>query len=82
MAGQNLTVLLNRHREEIARAWAEMVHRLPDSHYGERPLEELRASTLRAVGAIDFLPYQYGFVFAAGARGRRSPPRERRAATR
>ncbi len=52
MAGQILTVLLNHRREEIAGVWAEMVHRLPDSHYSERPLEDLRASTLRAVGAI------------------------------
>ncbi len=47
-----LTILLNSHREKIAGAWAEMVHRLPDSHYSECPLEELRASTWRAVGAI------------------------------
>lgn len=47
-----LVTLLNRHREEIAGVWAEMVHCLPDSHYSERPLDELRASTLRAVEAI------------------------------
>ncbi len=52
MSGPMLTVLLNRHREEIAGVWAEMVRCLPDSHYNARPLEELRASTLRAVGAI------------------------------
>ncbi len=52
MAGPYLTILLNRHQEGIARAWAELVHRLPNSHYSERPLEELRASTLRAVEAI------------------------------
>lgn len=52
MSGQNLTILLDCHQEEIAGVWAEMVHRLPDSHYSERPLEELRASTLRAVEAI------------------------------
>jgi signal transduction histidine kinase len=47
-----LVTLLNRHREEVAGVWAEMVRRLPNSHYGERPLDELRASTLRAVEAI------------------------------
>lgn len=39
----DLATLLDRHREEIATAWAEMVHQLLDSHYRERPLEELRA---------------------------------------
>ena len=48
----DLATLLERHREEIATAWAEMVHQLPDSHYGERSLEELRASTMRGLGAI------------------------------
>ena len=57
MAGQterdpNLTALLDRHRGEIAAAWAEMVYRLPDSHYREQPLEELRASTMRGLWAI------------------------------
>jgi len=47
-----LVTLMDCRREEIATIWAEMVRRLPDSHYSERPLEELRASTLRAVGAI------------------------------
>ncbi len=47
-----LVTLLNRRREEIAGAWAEMVQRLPDSHYREQSLEELRASTMRALGAI------------------------------
>ena len=44
--------LLDRHREEIATTWAELVHRLPDSQYRERPLEELCASTMRGLGAI------------------------------
>ena len=48
----NLTALLDRHRGEIATAWAEMVYRLPDSHYREQPLEELRASTMRGLWAI------------------------------
>ncbi|MBC8449200.1 MAG: GAF domain-containing protein, partial [Chloroflexi bacterium] len=57
MAGQterdpNLIALLDRYRGEIATAWAEMVHRLPDSHYREQPLEELRASTMRGLWAI------------------------------
>ena len=47
-----IVTLLNHHREKIARVWAEMVHSLPDSHYGERPLEELHASILRALEAI------------------------------
>lgn len=52
MAGENLVVLLNRHREQIAGNWADLVQRLPDSHYNDRPLEELYVSTLRAVEAI------------------------------
>ena len=52
MTGQNLAVLLERHREEVAGAWAELVHQLPDSHYRERSLEELRASTMRGLNAI------------------------------
>jgi signal transduction histidine kinase len=48
----DLAALLERHREEIATAWAEVVHRLPDSRYRERPLEELRASTMQGLGAI------------------------------
>jgi len=48
----HLAALLDRQREEIATAWAEMARRLPDSHYGERPLEELRASTMQGLGAI------------------------------
>jgi len=48
----NLATLLDRHREEIVAVWAELVHRLPDSQYRERPLEELRASTMRGLGAI------------------------------
>ena len=47
-----LGTLLNHHREEIARVWAEMVISLPDSHYCERSLDELRTSTLRAMDAI------------------------------
>jgi signal transduction histidine kinase len=48
----DLATLLDRHREEIATIWAEIVHGLTDSRYGERPLEELRASTMRGLGAI------------------------------
>jgi len=29
----DLVTLLDQHREEIATIWAEMVHRLLDSHY-------------------------------------------------
>lgn len=48
----DLATLLERHREEIATAWAVMASQLPDSRYRERPLEELRASTMRSLGAI------------------------------
>ena len=48
----NLPDLLDRHRETIATTWAELVRRLPDSHYRERPLDELRASTRRGLAAI------------------------------
>ena len=48
----DLATLLDRHREEIATIWAEIVHRLPDSHYGERPLEEIRASAMRGLEAM------------------------------
>ena len=48
----DLAALLDRHRDEIAMAWAQMVHRLPDSHYCEQPLEELRASAMHGLGAI------------------------------
>jgi hypothetical protein len=39
----DLVALLDRHWEEIATTWTEMVYRLLDSHYREQPLEELRA---------------------------------------
>lgn len=57
MSGQmekipDLATLLDRHREEIATTWAELVHRLPDSRYRERPLAELCASTRRGLEAI------------------------------
>jgi signal transduction histidine kinase len=48
----DLATLLERHREEIATAWAEIASQLPDSHYRERPLEERRASAMRGLGAI------------------------------
>jgi signal transduction histidine kinase len=48
----DLATLLERHREEIATAWAEMASQLPDSRYRERSLEELCASTMRGLGAI------------------------------
>lgn len=47
-----LATLLHRHREEIAAAWAEMVHRRPNSRYQQQPLEELRNSTMRGSKAI------------------------------
>ncbi len=52
MAGQPLGILLERHREEIAGAWADLVRQIPESHYRARPPEELRASTLRGLDAI------------------------------
>ena len=47
-----LATLLDNHRKKIARDWAEKVRRLPDSHYSELPLDELLASTQRAMDAI------------------------------
>jgi hypothetical protein len=38
----DLAALLDRHWEEIATAWAEIAYQLPDSHYHEQPLGELR----------------------------------------
>jgi PAS domain S-box-containing protein len=48
----NLVHLLRHHQEEIAASWAEEVHKLPGTRYGQRPLDELRASALRGVAAI------------------------------
>ncbi len=48
----SLPGLLDRHRKTIATTWAELVRGLPDSHYRERPLDELHVSTMRALGAI------------------------------
>lgn len=49
---QELATLLKQHQEEVALAWAEAIHRLPDSHYREYPLKELRTSTLRGIEAV------------------------------
>jgi signal transduction histidine kinase len=49
---QELAALLKQHHEEIALAWAEAIHQLPDSHYREYPLQELRTSTLRGIEAV------------------------------
>ncbi|MGE5617679.1 MAG: sensor histidine kinase [Sphingomonadaceae bacterium] len=48
----DLAALLGRHRQQIARSWAQRVHQLPDSHYRQRPLEELRVAGSRCVDAI------------------------------
>ncbi|MGB2909928.1 MAG: GAF domain-containing protein [Anaerolineales bacterium] len=44
--------LLERHQEEIATSWAEMVRQIPGSQYQQRSLDEIRASTLQGVGAV------------------------------
>ncbi len=49
---KEVAALLERHREAIADRWAERVQSLPDSHYQERPVGELRASTMRGLRAI------------------------------
>jgi len=49
---QELAALLGQHRDEIAAAWAEKVHQLPDSQYRELPLEDLLVSTRRGLGAM------------------------------
>lgn len=50
----SLILILQTHREEIATAWAEMVHRLPDSHYRERPLEELGGGRVFGVFNVSY----------------------------
>lgn len=47
-----LAALLDRHREEIASAWVEMVRQIPGSRYQERSSDELRASVQRNLDAI------------------------------
>jgi signal transduction histidine kinase len=48
----NLAALLSCHGKEIVTTWAELLHGLPASVYRERPLEELRASTMRMLEGI------------------------------
>ena len=48
----NLAVLLQRHQDEIAQAWAEKVHALSGTHYSERPIDEIHAWVSRALVAI------------------------------
>ena len=47
----SLSVLLDRHRFEIASTWAELARNLPGSHYAEQALAETRACLLDGVGA-------------------------------
>ena len=49
---EKLAALLRPHQEEIADAWAERVHSLPDTHYSQRPLDGLRSSVVRGVAAF------------------------------
>jgi len=49
---RELAALLDRHREEIAQAWAGLVQQLPGCHYCDLPVEELCASTRRGLGAV------------------------------
>jgi signal transduction histidine kinase len=48
----DLAAVLDRHREGIAVAWAERVRQLSDSHYRDRPPEELHDAALRCLDAI------------------------------
>ena len=50
--GREVAAFLERHREEIAQAWAGLVQQLPDCHYCDQPVEELCASTRRGLGAV------------------------------
>lgn len=47
-----LASALDRHREEIALAWAAQVRMMPRSRYGELSAEELRDAALRCLDAI------------------------------
>ena len=49
---EELAALLSLHQEEIAAAWAGAVHDLPDTQYNQRPLDGLRSSAARGVGAF------------------------------
>jgi signal transduction histidine kinase len=51
-AGAELAALLRQHQEEIATAWAEMLHGLPGSSYRDLPAEEVRSLTLWGLTAI------------------------------
>ena len=48
----DLATLLDIHREEIAAAWAELVHEWPGSPYRERPLKEIHDSAGQGVEAV------------------------------
>lgn len=47
-----IVALLDRHREEIASSWVEMVRQIPNSNYQERSADELRGSVMRNLDAI------------------------------
>jgi signal transduction histidine kinase len=48
----DLVTLLERHQDEIVTAWAEKVHDLSDSRYGQVMLAELKASAFRGLVAF------------------------------
>lgn len=48
---QELAALLEDHADDIARAWAGKIHNLPDSHYRQILLTDLKASASRGVNA-------------------------------
>lgn len=57
MSGQaeqtlSLAALLERHRDEIATAWAELAQQLPPSSYQEQPLNELKKSAQYVLRAL------------------------------
>ena len=46
-----VAALLRRHQYEIAAAWAEKAHNLPDTRYGQYPIEEILSWTSAGVAA-------------------------------
>ena len=48
----DLAILLRRHQDEIAAAWAEKVHDLPGTRHNQLPLCEICSSTSRGIAAV------------------------------
>ncbi|MCI0511847.1 histidine kinase [candidate division KSB1 bacterium] len=47
-----LAQLIREHKQEIVNDWVELIRKLPDSRYPERPISELHASTMAALLAV------------------------------